>query len=167
MTRNHTKFHFDFSSLNWLVNPRKQLDLKAVGLGLINLPPNEGYTFTHSHMAQEEVYIIISGSGFIQIDGELVELVQGDIVRVSPSAKRALKASQGGMFVVCAGAIPMGYPKDANARYLIDDGIPDYDDVPIWYKDNPNVKTKNEVLKERMRQSRFKKSRSDSDKSSN
>jgi hypothetical protein len=161
MTNDYTKFHFDFSSLNWLVNPRRQLDLEAVGLGLINLPPDEGYTFTHSHAEQEEVYIVVSGSGFIQINGELIELEQGDIVRVSPSAKRALKANQNGMFAICAGAVPMGYPKDLNARYLIDDGIPDYDDIPSWYKDNPNVETKNANLKERMKRSRSKKSQSD------
>jgi uncharacterized protein YjlB len=157
MNSDYTKFHFDFSSLNWLVNPRKQLDLKAVGLGLINLPPNEGYTFTHSHSDQEEVYIVISGAGLMQINGELVELKQGDIVRVSPSAKRALKANQDGMFAICAGAVPMGYPKDSNARYLIDDGMPDYDDIPLWYKDNPNAAAKNADLKERMRKSRLKK----------
>jgi Cupin domain len=147
----YTKANFNFKELNWLINPRKQLDLTAVGLGLINLPPNEGYTFTHSHQEQEEVYIVITGNGYMQIDGELVELVQGDIVRVSPSAKRALKAENDGMFVICAGAVPAGYPKNSNARYLIDDGIPDYDDIPLWYSGNTDAKERNEKLKDRMK----------------
>ena len=157
----YTKVNFNFKDLNWLVNPRKQLDLSAVGLGLINLPPNEGYTFTHSHQEQEEVYIVITGDGCIQINGELIELVQGDIVRVSPSAKRALKAGNDGMFVICTGAVPMGYPKDPNARYLIDDGIPDYDDVPLWYTNNSNAKSKNVTLKARMEKSRSRNSQSE------
>jgi hypothetical protein len=157
MTDSYTKVHFDFDFLNWLTSPRDKLGLQAVGLGLINLPPNEGYTFTHSHSEQEEVYIVVRGSGKIQINGELVELIHGDIVRVSPTAKRALKADEDGIFIICAGAVPMGYPKDPNARYLIDDGIPDYDDIPLWYKDNERVKQRNAVLKSRMVKSKAKK----------
>lgn len=51
----------------------------------------------------------------------------------------------------------MGYPKNPNARYLIDDGIPDfddgipdYDDIPLWYKDNEKVTQRNALLKNRM-----------------
>ena len=40
---NYSKCHFDFATLPWLTSPRKQLDLKGVALGLINLPPG---TFT-------------------------------------------------------------------------------------------------------------------------
>ncbi|WP_371357392.1 cupin domain-containing protein [Hydrocoleum sp. CS-953] len=120
-------------------------------MGLINLPPNEGYTFTHSHAEQEEVYIVVSGKGFILIDGELIEIQRGDLVRVSPRAKRAIKAAQEtDLFVICAGGVTQGYPQNSNSRYLIDDGIPDYDDIPPWYQDNPDIIAKNYVLKERM-----------------
>ncbi len=152
----YTKVNFDFDSLGWLTSPRQKLGLQAVALGLIHLPPHEGYTFTHSHQEQEEVYIVIEGSGKIQIDGELVELVRGDLVRVSPSAKRALKAHSKGMFVICSGAVAAGYPKNPNARYLIDDGIPDYDDVPLWYAGNLEVKERNAKLKARMLKSQDK-----------
>ena len=59
----YTKVHFNFETLGWLTNPRRKLNLQAVALGFINLPSNEGYTFTHSHAKQEEVYIVIDGSG--------------------------------------------------------------------------------------------------------
>lgn len=150
MTDAYTKANFDFDSLDWLTSPRQKLNLQAVALGLIHLPPNEGYTFTHSHQEQEEVYIVIKGSGQVQVNDELVEFVQGDLVRVSPSARRALRANGEGMFVICSGAVPAGSPKNPNARYLIDDGIPHYDDVPIWYTDNPEVKDRNAHLKARM-----------------
>ena len=52
--------------------------------------------------------------------------------------------------MICSGAIPMGYPENSNARYLIDDGVPDYDDIPPWYKGNAEVKEKNIKLKQRM-----------------
>ena len=44
----------------------------------------------------------------------------------------------------------MGYPKNPNARYLIDDGVADYDDIPPWYRGDPEVEKRNKILKERM-----------------
>lgn len=157
MSCDYTKAHFDFSHLPWLTSPRKQLGLEAVALGLIHIPPGEGYTFTHHHRQQEEVYIVIEGSGVISVNDELIELVRGDLVRVSALSRRALKAHNEGLFIICAGSIPMGFPRDPNARYMIDDGIPHYDDIPLWYRGRSDIAQKNEVLKTRMEKSRTKK----------
>jgi len=157
MSDGYTKYHFDFENLPWLTNPRKQLELQGVALGLINIPPNEGYTFTHKHRKQEEVYIVVAGSGRILINDNIITITKGDIVRVSPDSKRALKADESGIFIICSGAIPMGYPKNPNARYLIDDGVPDYDDIPPWYQGNIEVMKKNTKLKQRMSNTKQKK----------
>lgn len=159
MVEAYSKAHFNFDTLGWLTSSRKKLDLQAVALGFIKLPSNEGYTFTHSHAEQEEAYIVIDGAGVMQVNDEIIDLVKGDVVRVSPTAKRALKAKEAGIFVICSGAIPMGYPKEANARYLIDDGIPHYNDVPLWYADNADVKERNAELKARMLKSQAKKAK--------
>ncbi|TAH36996.1 MAG: cupin domain-containing protein [Planctomycetota bacterium] len=148
----YTKMHFDFDQIAGLVSPRQQLDLAAVGIGIIRLPAGQGYTFTHSHKEQEEVYVVMGGSGVILIDGALIPLQRGDVVRTAPEARRALRAADHEpLLVLCAGAVAAGYPKDPNARFLIDDGIPDYDDIPPWYAGNPEVKRRNEELKARMR----------------
>ena len=156
MRKKFTRCHYDFDQLPWLTSPRKQLGLEAVALGLINIGPNEGYTFTHSHRQQEEVYIVVRGGGFLQLDGELEEISAGDLIRVSPETRRALKAGGEGLFVICAGGIPQGFPKNPNSRYLIDDGIPDYDDIPAWYQGDHDVLVKNRKLKERMLKSKEK-----------
>jgi Cupin domain len=149
MNNNYTRCHYDFTTLPWLTSPRRQLELQAVALGLIHLPPDEGYTFTHSHRQQEEVYIVITGSGQILLNGDLLDLVAGDIVRVSPETKRALKAGGEGMLVICTGAVPQGYPNNPAARYMIDDGIADYDDLPPWYRGNREAIAKNRRLQQR------------------
>ena len=159
---NYTKCHFDFASLPWLTSPRHQLDLQGVALGLIKLPPDEGYTFTHRHRKQEEVYLVIEGSGLLLVDDELLELQKGDAVRVSPAARRALKAHGEGLLVVCAGGVAQGYPENPNSRYLIDDGIPDYNDIPPWYTGNLEIAERNARLKERMEKTLAKKSSHDS-----
>lgn len=148
---NYTKCHFDFATLPWLTSPRRQLELHSVAIGLINLPPNEGYTFTHRHRKQEEVYLAIEGSGIIQVDDELLEIDRGDAVRVSPQARRALKAGEKGLLVVCAGGVAEGYPENPNSRYMIDDGIADYDDIPHWYQGNSEVAQRNAELKRRQK----------------
>lgn len=149
MPVNYSKCHFDFATLPWLTSPRKQLDLQGVAIGLIKLPPNEGYTFTHCHRRQEEVYLVIEGNGVLFVDGELLDLTRGDAVRVSPEARRALKAGELGLLVCCAGGVAEGYPKNPHSRYLIDDGIADYDDIPPWYQGDEEVRRRNEVLKKR------------------
>ncbi|MBE0585680.1 MAG: cupin domain-containing protein [Desulfofustis sp.] len=154
MADGFTKYHFDFDALPWLTSPRRQLDLQGVALGLIKLPPNEGYTFTHRHREQEEVYIVIDGQGEILVDEERLPLGRGDIVRVAPATRRALKANENGLFVICAGALPLGFPRHPDSRYLIDDGIPDYDDIPPWYQGNLTVVENNARLKSRMEAAR-------------
>lgn len=150
MSAQYTKVHYNFETLPALKSPRRELELTGVALGLVRLPAGEGYTFTHSHDLQEEVYLVIEGKGEMVIDGEIVPLGRGDAVRVSPSAHRALHAAGEALLVVCAGGIPMGYPKDPGARYLIDDGIPHYDEVPPWYAGNDEIISRNRMLKERM-----------------
>jgi len=151
MSEKFTKANFDFDKIKGLMSPRKKLKLEGVALGIINLFPEEGYTFTHSHRQQEEVYIIINGNGVIYIDGELIDVSKGDFIRISHDARRALKAGEEGLQVICAGGIPMGYPKNPDARYLIDDGIPYYDEIPPWYEGNDVIIKKNSELKKRMK----------------
>lgn len=94
--------------------------------------------------------MVLCGRGRLLIDGELVELAAGDMVRVDPASKRALhNDGDRALQIICAGAVPAGYPKDPSARYLIDDGVPDYDDIPPWCGDDPEVKRRNAELKAR------------------
>jgi len=158
MAQNYTKVHYDFNSLHGLKSPRRELELKAVALGLIKLSPEEGYSFTHHHDKQEEVYTVVEGTGSMLLDGELIAVQAGDILRVSPECQRALKAGTEGLFIICSGAVAAGYPKNPNARYLIDDGKPDYDDIPPWYQGDPAIKKKNQALKERLLAAKTKRS---------
>ncbi len=159
MANEYTIAHFDFDSLPWLTSPRKQLQLEGVALGFIKIPPDDGYTFTHTHRKQEEVYIVIDGSGIIALNGKLHEIRPGDVIRVSPEVKRALKAGKEGLFAICAGGVPDGYPKNPQSRYMIDDGMPDYDDIPPWHQGKHEVIEKNALLKQRMLKSHMKRVR--------
>lgn len=133
----------------WLTPLKKPLELSGVGVSTFNLPAGKGYTFMHTHEEQEEVYIILSGKGIIQIEDEAIELASGDFVRVSPSARRAIKAddasSMGG--IVVGGVAKSGYPRYRGSKTLIDDGVPDWDNLPPWCAGNEKIAKINERLK--------------------
>lgn len=148
----YRKAHFDFTKIQWLQNLKNPLGLQGVAMALIRLPAGKGYSFTHRHAEQEEVYLALEGRGTILIDGELLDFAAGDVFRVPPEASRALKAADDqDLFLVCAGGVTKGYPKGTGSEHLIDDGIPDFDDVPPWYAGDPKIA----ALNARLRHQRF------------
>jgi uncharacterized cupin superfamily protein len=62
----------------------KPLGLEQFGLGYQRLPPDYRFPYGHTHERQEETYVVLSGSGRMKLDDEIVELKQWDAVRVSP-----------------------------------------------------------------------------------
>ena len=132
--------------ITWLKDP---LELSGVGISTFNLPAGKGYTYMHSHEEQEEIYIILSGIGVIMLKDELVDLTAGDFVRVSPPVRRALKADNE---VSMAGIIVGGVAKVDYSRYkgsssLIDDGIPDWENLPPWCEGNEKIVEINKKIK--------------------
>jgi uncharacterized cupin superfamily protein len=55
------------------------------------LVPGQDSGFLHTHKSHEELYIILKGEGMYQVDGELIPVSEGSIIRVDPAGKRALK----------------------------------------------------------------------------
>jgi quercetin dioxygenase-like cupin family protein len=157
-----TKLHLELDELRGLTNPWRALGARAVALGVLRLAPGEGYTFTHHHAEQEEVYAVLDGAGAIWIDGTEHALERGDLVRVAPEARRALRAAADrALLALCIGAVPAGYPKQEGARYLIDDGVPHYDDLPPWCADDPEARRRNAELAERAQRSRLRRDERD------
>jgi uncharacterized cupin superfamily protein len=62
----------------------KALELEKSGLGYQRVPPNYRFPYGHTHKRQEEVYVVLRGSGRMKLDDEIVELAEWDTVRVSP-----------------------------------------------------------------------------------
>lgn len=47
--------------------------------------------FLHAHRQNEELYIVLSGQGEFQVDGQIFPLTAGSAVRVAPDGARALR----------------------------------------------------------------------------
>jgi uncharacterized cupin superfamily protein len=83
---------------------RSALGAAATGLSLQRLRPGVRQAFAHRHQDAEEVYVVLSGSGRIRIDDEIVELRALDAVRIAPECTRQLEAGPDGLEVLAVGA---------------------------------------------------------------
>jgi hypothetical protein len=90
------------------VKARAELGVSAFGMQVIQLPPDFGDYPEHDHSdsGQEEVYLSIGGSGWIEIDGERVDLDTDTFVRVGPAARRKMYSGPEGLRVLAIGGAP-------------------------------------------------------------
>jgi mannose-6-phosphate isomerase-like protein (cupin superfamily) len=83
--------------------PRTDLRAETTGLAYHVLRPNKRQAFAHKHDEAEEIYVVLSGSGRIKLDDDVVELDTMDAVRIAPSTVRALEAGDDGLELLAFG----------------------------------------------------------------
>ena len=83
---------------------RKHLDSQHLGVSYFRYPPSFRAPFGHKHREQEEAYVVISGSGRLKLDDEIVDLRQWDVVRVSPEVVRGFESGPEGLEIIAVGA---------------------------------------------------------------
>ena len=86
----------------------KALELEASGLSYQRVPPGYRFPYGHTHKKQEEVYVVLRGSGRMKVDGEIVELREWDAVRVPPGTWRGYEAGAEGLEIFVIGAPSLG-----------------------------------------------------------
>jgi mannose-6-phosphate isomerase-like protein (cupin superfamily) len=82
---------------------RGALDASATGVSLQRLRPGVRQAFAHRHQSAEEVYVVLSGSGRIRLDDEVVELQPLDAIRIAPEVTRQMEAGPDGLEVLAFG----------------------------------------------------------------
>jgi mannose-6-phosphate isomerase-like protein (cupin superfamily) len=75
------------------------LELEKSGLSYQRVPPDYRFPSGHTHKKQEEVYVVLRGSGRMKVDDEIVELKEWDAVRVPPGTWRGYEAGPEGLVV--------------------------------------------------------------------
>jgi mannose-6-phosphate isomerase-like protein (cupin superfamily) len=68
---------------------KEPLGLTGVEMSLNRLPSGGEAPFLHRHRNNEELYIFIRGRGRFQVDGEVLEVGEGSVIRVAPDGVRA------------------------------------------------------------------------------
>jgi mannose-6-phosphate isomerase-like protein (cupin superfamily) len=102
----------------------KALELEHSALSYQYVPPGCRFPYGHTHSTQEEVYVVVRGSGRMKLDDDIVELRQWDAVRVPPDTWRGYEAGPEGLEILVTGAPNLG-----------DDPRGDVDGQRDWWTD--------------------------------
>jgi mannose-6-phosphate isomerase-like protein (cupin superfamily) len=101
---------------------RSHIDSEHIGLTRITYEPDTRSPMGHSHREQEEVYLILAGSGRIKLDDDVIDLRPWDVVRVAPTTVRGFHSGPEGLDLIAIGS----------ARPEGGDGVPAPED---WWAD--------------------------------
>ena len=74
---------------------RRHMDSDHLGVSYFRYNPNFRTPFGHHHREQEEAYVVVSGSGRMKADDEVVALAQWDV--------RAFEAGPDGLELIAIG----------------------------------------------------------------
>lgn len=64
--------------------------------------------FTHKHKLNEEIYLVVSGTGDMWVDGEMIALREGSVIRIDPDGERAIRAGNEDLIYICIQAPSKG-----------------------------------------------------------
>jgi mannose-6-phosphate isomerase-like protein (cupin superfamily) len=83
------------------------LELESSGVSYQAYAPNFRQPFGHNHKQQEELYVVVGGSGRLKLDDEIVDLKQWDAVRIPPEITRGVESGPEGIELLIFGAPSM------------------------------------------------------------
>jgi mannose-6-phosphate isomerase-like protein (cupin superfamily) len=72
--------------------PRNDLGAETIGLAYHVVRAGKRQAFAHRHDEAEEVNVVLSGTGRVKLDDDIVEIGPMDAIRVAPHVTRAFEA---------------------------------------------------------------------------
>jgi len=94
---------FGFAETHESRFPSKDLETEQTGFAFHRFKPGKRQPFGHMHNDAEEVYFVVSGSGRMKLDDDVIELEPLDAVRVSAGVMRAFDAGADGLDILAFG----------------------------------------------------------------
>jgi mannose-6-phosphate isomerase-like protein (cupin superfamily) len=91
------------------------LKLERGGVGYERFGPGFRLPFGHTHKEQEEIYVVVSGSGRVKIEDEIVDFRQWDTFRIAPGVWRNFEGGPDGAEIIAFGA-PHAADRQAEAE---------------------------------------------------
>ena len=82
---------------------RGALGSPELGVSRFTYAPGARMPWAHRHRVQEEIYVVVGGSGRAMLDGEVIELSAWDALRVAPHVVRTFQAGPDGLDLLCIG----------------------------------------------------------------
>jgi quercetin dioxygenase-like cupin family protein len=84
------------------------LGVESFGMQVLDFPAGFAHYPEHDHAedGQEELYAALEGDGWLEIEGERVQLDAHTLVRVGPGTKRKLFSGPHGLQALVVGGVP-------------------------------------------------------------
>jgi mannose-6-phosphate isomerase-like protein (cupin superfamily) len=92
------------------------LELEKSGLSYQRVPPGVRFPFGHTHREQEEIYVVVRGSGRMKLDDEIVDVEEWDAVRVPPGTWRGYEAGPEGLEILVIAAPHLDQREDVEGQ---------------------------------------------------
>lgn len=67
---------------------KEPLRMTGMEVSLNKLPAGQGVPFYHQHREHEELYIFLKGKGQFLVDGTVIEVREGSVIRIAPDGVR-------------------------------------------------------------------------------
>ena len=83
----------DFSLFTGKLFLKDSIDTTSCEISIGSLDSGQSIPFFHSHKQDEEIYIILAGSGVFQIDDEIIDIEKGSFIRVATGSDRCFKCT--------------------------------------------------------------------------
>ncbi|MEA2374559.1 MAG: hypothetical protein QOD53_1022 [Thermoleophilaceae bacterium] len=83
---------FGFSEVQEAHFAREALDAETAGLSYHVVRAGRRQGFGHRHEQAEEVYVVVSGSGRMRLEEDVIDVTPLDAIRVAPKVARAFEA---------------------------------------------------------------------------
>jgi mannose-6-phosphate isomerase-like protein (cupin superfamily) len=89
---------------------RRELGVEAFGINWFELPPEtDGFEHDEQTSGQEEVVVVIAGSGRWRIGSDDVPVTLGSFIRIDPGETRCPHAGPDGLTFIAVGCRPGSY----------------------------------------------------------
>ena len=72
----------------------EDLEAQATGLSYHSVKAGKRQAFAHRHDQAEEVYVVLSGSGRLKLDDDIIDVGELDAIRVAPGVTRQFEAGE-------------------------------------------------------------------------
>ena len=102
------------------------LDLQRTGISYQRIEPGKRQPWGHRHRTQEEIYVIVGGSGVAKVGDEEIELGRLDALRVQAEVARNFEAGPDGLELIAFGA-----PRNPDENAASDSEM-----LPGWWGDS-------------------------------
>ncbi len=97
---------------------QERLHLQGAEISMNRMPAGVSMPFFHRHRQNEELYIIVGGTGEMMLEQEVIPLREGTTVRVSPEVPRIWRnTGTTDLYFLC-----IQYRSNADSPHSIEDG---------------------------------------------